>query len=141
MQPVHPHVVRMEARPANNEGEGEITLRQLLRSSLRMRPDRLILGECRGAEVAELLQALNTGHQGSMATIHANSARDALHRLELLFLLHVQGVQSQTARQFISASIQYIVHLERHNGSRKLQGIYELTGCDEGVFLLRKYEI
>lgn len=137
----HPHVVRLEARPPNSEGEGEITLRQLLRAALRMRPDRLIVGECRGAEVCDLLQALNTGHQGSMATIHANSCRDALFRLELLLLLHSQGMNTSAVKSYIGSSIQVILHVEKVQGHRKLKAISELTGMEENIFRLREYEI
>jgi len=141
LQLQHRHVVRMETRPANTEGEGEISLQQLLRSSLRLRPDRIILGECRGAEVCELLQALNTGHQGSMATIHANSSRDALLRLELLLLLNSQGMNIKAAKTYIASAIQVVFHVEKINGLRRLQNISEVMGVEDDVFILRRHEV
>lgn len=139
LQISHPHVVRLESRPANLEGEGEITIRQLLKTALRLRPDRLIVGECRGPEALDLLQALNTGHAGSMATIHANSARDALARLELLCLLGSgNSLGPAVARGYIASAVNILVHLEKRAGKRALESIHEITGVDEGVVLLKR---
>lgn len=133
----HPHVVRLESRPPNSEGEGEVTLRKLLQTALRMRPDRIIIGECRGAESLDLLLALNTGHDGSMATIHANSARDALSRLELLCALNAVNLPPPLIRSYIYASIHILIHLTRHKQQRNIHSIQKLCGLEEGVFLLR----
>lgn len=133
----HPNVVALEARPANIENEGAITLEQLLRSALRMRPDRLIVGECRGPEVYCLLQALNTGHAGSMATIHANSSREALYRLESLALLSAGNVQADAIRRYICSAIDCIVFLKKAQGQRVISEICELRGVDSGNFMLR----
>ena len=138
----HPHVVRLESRPANIEGQGEISLRLLLRAALRLRPDRIILGECRGPEAIDLLQALNTGHAGSMATIHANSARDALSRLEVLCMLGSESALApEVARQYISSAVQVVVHLSRRNGKRKIESIDEVAGIDGGIILLRNISV
>lgn len=125
----HPHVVAMEARQANIEGAGEIALAQLVRQSLRMRPDRLVLGECRGAELRELLAALNTGHDGGAGTIHANSLGDVPARLEALGALAGLGPEA-VARQTVSA-IDLVVHLERRDGVRQLVdlGEFRLDGA------------
>lgn len=138
----HPHVVRLESRPANIEGEGEISLRMLLRTALRMRPDRILVGECRGPEALDLLQALNTGHAGSMASIHASSCRDALARLEILCLLNGENnLPLQALRQYIASAIQVIVFMERKNGQRRVAQIQEVTGLEEGIFLLRNVSV
>jgi pilus assembly protein CpaF len=137
----HPHVVRLEARPANLEGEGAITIRSLLFAALRMRPDRLVLGECRGEEALDVLQAFNTGHGGSFTTVHANSTRDALHRLELLSLLNSENLSSLAVKSFVSSAIHAVVHLEKHNGQRRIACIQELKGMEEGIYLLKNHEI
>lgn len=121
------HVVRMEARPANAEGVGEITLRDLLRSALRLRPDRIVVGEVRGPEALELIQALNTGHAGSMSTVHANSPEEALWRLETLALSGPDRVGEEAVRRQLTASVQMIVQLERRNGHRRVTEIRELN--------------
>ena len=134
----HPHVVRLESRPPNLEGEGKITIRELLKVALRMRPDRLIIGECRGDEVLDLLQALNTGHAGSLSTVHANSPRDALLRLELLCMLSSSNFQSANARAFIASSVDFLVDMKKINGKRVVDSICEISGIDDNTILLRK---
>ncbi len=119
------HVVRLEARPPNIEGGGEITVRQLLRSALRLRPDRIVLGEVRGAEAIELLTALNTGHSGSMSTVHANSPEEALWRLETLALSGSARPSEKAVRRQLSSAIDVIVQLERRDGRRRVVAIEE----------------
>lgn len=137
----HPHVVRLEARPANLEGEGAISIRTLLIAALRMRPDRLVLGEVRGEEALDVLQAFNTGHGGSFTTIHANNPRDALNRLELLSLLNSENLSSHAVKSFVGSAIQAVVHLERKNGVRRIECIQELKGMEEGVYLLKNHDL
>ena len=121
----HPHVVYLEGRPANIEGSGAVTLRDLVRQALRMRPDRLVVGEVRGAEVVDLLNALNTGHSGGAATVHANSAADALVRLELLALQ--AGLGRDAAQQAIATAFRAVVHIERgRDGLRRVRQVLDL---------------
>jgi pilus assembly protein CpaF len=128
-------VVGLETRVPNVEGKGLITQRDLLRNTLRMRPDRIIVGEARGGEVLEMLQAMNTGHDGSMSTLHANDTRDALHRLELMIALSGAELPTKVARQYIASAIQLFVHVARlSNGERKVMRISELTGVSSGEF-------
>lgn len=128
-----PHVVRLEARAPNVEGAGEISIRDLVRNALRMRPDRLIIGEVRGAEVVDMLQALNTGHQGSMSTIHANEPKEALVRLENMAYLGGLKIESAVLKQLIAGAIDLIIHLERMNdGTRRIMAVSELS-ADTGV--------
>ena len=120
----HPHVVRLEARPLSPDGNLEISTRSLVRTALRLRPDRLIIGEVRGAETLDMLSAMNTGHDGSMSTIHANSARDALRRVESLVMQHATNWSRDVVRDHVAASINAIVHVARHiDGSRFIQQI------------------
>jgi len=120
----YPHVVALEARPANVEGRGQITIRQLVINALRMRPDRLIVGECRGAEAFDMVQAMLTGHEGSMSTIHASSPYDALIRLESMVLMAGEGVPHKVIRQQIASAIDVIVHLRREaDGTRKVSEV------------------
>jgi pilus assembly protein CpaF len=120
----HPHVVRLEARPLSPDGNLEISTRSLVRTALRLRPDRLIIGEVRGAETLDMLSAMNTGHDGSMSTIHANSARDALRRVESLVMQHATNWSRDVVRDHVAASIKAIVHVARHiDGSRFIQQI------------------
>ncbi len=128
--------LRCEARMENSEGIGSVGIRDLVRQSLRMRPDRLVLGECRGEETIDLLQALNTGHDGSMSTVHSNSTREAIDRLELLCLMAKERMDPVVARKFISNSLNYIVHMGRINGVRRLQTIAKVSGVEEGQILL-----
>jgi pilus assembly protein CpaF len=134
-----PHVVRLETRPPNIEGEGEITQRDLVRNSLRMRPDRIIIGEVRGAEALDMLQAMNTGHDGSMTTIHANSPRDALTRLEHMVGMSGISIPALVVRQQIAAALNLIVDIERLvDGRRIVTSIQEISGMEEHVVELQE---
>jgi pilus assembly protein CpaF len=113
------HVVRLESRPANAEGVGHVTVRDLVRNALRMRPDRIILGECRGGEALDMLQAMNTGHDGSMTTCHANSGVDALRRLETMVLLADVGLPLAAVREHLAATVDLVVHVVRGLDSRR----------------------
>jgi pilus assembly protein CpaF len=129
----HDHVVALETRPPNIDGHGEITARHLVRNSLRMRPDRVILGEIRGVEVLDLLQAMNTGHDGSLSTIHANSPRDALFRLELLSGFAGYSGSEHTLRQMIASAIDLLVQVARYpDGQRRIRSIVAVDGTDSG---------
>lgn len=137
LQLQHRHVVRMETRPPNNEGAGEITPRSLVRNSLRMRPDRIIIGEVRGGEALDMLQAMNTGHEGSLTTIHANDSRDALARLELMVAMSGFELPIPVVRQYIASGISLVVHLSRLKGGvRRVMQISEIVGVKEGGFHL-----
>jgi pilus assembly protein CpaF len=128
------HVVSLEARPANIEGEGEVRIRDLVRNALRMRPDRIIVGEVRGAETLDMLQAMNTGHDGSLTTIHANAPRDALQRLEMLVLMAGIELPLKAVREQISGGIDLVVHLERLvDGSRRVTHVTEIVGMEGDV--------
>jgi len=123
------HVVSLESKPANIEGEGAIPIRELVRNSLRMRPDRIVVGECRGAEALDMLQAMNTGHDGSLTTLHANTPRDALNRLETLVLMAGMELPSMAIRDQIVGAIDFIVQTARiPDGSRKVTYVSEITG-------------
>jgi pilus assembly protein CpaF len=122
------HVVRLESRPANLEGGGQVTVRALVRNALRMRPDRIIVGEVRGAEALDMLQALNTGHDGSMTTVHANSAADVLRRIETLALMADVALPHSAVREQIASAIDLIVHLERgRDGERRVVSVGEVV--------------
>jgi pilus assembly protein CpaF len=128
------HVIRLESRPPNIEGRGEVTVRDLVRNSLRMRPDRIVVGEVRGAEALDMLQAMNTGHDGSISTIHCNSPRDAFSRLETMVLMNGFNLPSRAIRDQIAAAIDLVVHLERlPNGGRQVVKITEVTGMEGDV--------
>jgi len=134
LQLQQPHVVRLETRPPNIEGKGEVKQRDLVRNALRMRPDRIVVGEVRGAEALDMLQAMNTGHDGSLTTIHANSARDALTRLE--HMVGMSGLPLSTAviRQQVAAAIHLLIQSERmSDGRRVIASIQEITGMEETV--------
>jgi pilus assembly protein CpaF len=134
----HPHVIALEHRPANVEGKGELTIRQLLRNSLRMRPDRILVGEVRGAEALDMLQAMNTGHDGSMSTIHSNSARDALSRLETMVMMASIDIPFEAVRAQIASAVNLIVHQARMpDGRRKVAQIAEVVGYDQNGAILR----
>ena len=134
-----PHVVRLETRPANIEGKGEVTQRALVRNALRMRPDRIILGEVRGAEALDMLQAMNTGHEGSMATIHANTPRDALTRLENMISMAASMLPGKAMRQQISAAIGVVVQVARlTDGKRKVVAIQEITGMEGEIITMQE---
>jgi len=131
----HPHVVRLETRDPNVEGTGEVTQRELVRNSLRMRPDRIIIGEVRGAEALDMLQAMNTGHEGSLTTIHANDTRDALARLEMMVAMTGLELPVPVVRQYISAGIRLVVHLARlQGGVRRITRISEIVGIQDGAY-------
>jgi pilus assembly protein CpaF len=133
------HVVRMETRPQNIEGKGEVSQRALLRNSLRMRPDRIIVGEVRGAEVLDMLQAMNTGHDGSMTTIHANSPRDAITRLEHMLGMAGLKVDSRSMRQQISAALSVVIQVSRlSDGKRKITSLQEITGMEGDVITMQE---
>ncbi len=133
------HVVRLEARPPNVEGLGAVTIRDLVRNALRMRPDRIIVGEVRGAEALDMLQAMNTGHSGSMATIHANSAADALSRLETMTLMANVALPLKVVRDQIAAAVDFVVHLERQpDGSRRVTEVVRLSGTSAGRYQTRR---
>src|SRR5512146_3108716 len=128
------HVVRLETRPANIEGAGAITQRDLVINTLRMRPDRIIVGESRGPEALDMLQAMNTGHDGSMTTVHANSPRDAFSRLETMVMMASQHVPDKVIRQQLASAINIVVHMARlSDGTRKVTGIAEVAGVEHDV--------
>lgn len=133
------HVVTLESRPANIEGKGEIPIRDLVRNALRMRPDRIVVGECRGGEALDMLQAMNTGHDGSMTTIHSNSTRDAIARLETLVLFSGIKLPTRAIREQIGGAINLIVQLSRlKDGSRKITEISEITGMEGDIITMQK---
>ncbi|MGE0706453.1 MAG: ATPase, T2SS/T4P/T4SS family [Planctomycetota bacterium] len=133
-----PHVVTLEARQPNLEGEGAITIRDLLKNCLRMRPDRIIVGECRGGEALDMLQAMNTGHDGSLTTIHSNSPRDCIARIETLVLFAGTDLPSKAIREQIASAVHLIVQQTRlHDGSRKVTYITEVTGMEGGVVTMQ----
>jgi pilus assembly protein CpaF len=133
------HVVRLETRPASPDGVADVTARDLLRNVLRMRPDRIILGEVRSSEAIEMLQAMGTGHDGSMATLHANSPRDALERLEMLIGLHGFSADLQAVRRFISGAADIVLHLARQpDGKRKVLSVCEVVGMEGPAYALRE---
>ena len=139
LQMQQPHVVRMETRPANIEGKGEITQRALVRNALRMRPDRIIIGEVRGAEAVDMLQAMNTGHDGSLTTIHANNARDALSRLENMIGMANLNLPHKAARQQIASAITVVIQaLRLIDGKRKITSIQEITGMEGDVITMQE---
>jgi pilus assembly protein CpaF len=134
------YVVRLETRPPNLEGKGEIVQRDLVRNSLRMRPDRIIVGEVRGAEVLDMLQAMNTGHDGSLSTIHANSARDALDRLETLVAMAGLNIPHYAVRKQISSAIDVIIQVARlSDGSRKIVSLQEISGMEGDVITMQEF--
>lgn len=135
----HPHVARMESRPAGLDGNGEINTRDLMRNSLRMRPDRIIVGEVRGAEVMEMLQAMNTGHDGSMATVHASSPRECLYRLEMLAGFAGFAGSEMSLRRQIASALNFIVQIGRlPNGKRRVVSITEVTGVNDNVIVMQE---
>ena len=145
LQLQQPHVVRLETRPPNLEGEGEIKMRDLIKNCLRMRPERIIVGEVRGPEAFDLLQAMNTGHDGSMGTLHANSPREALSRLESMIMMGGYALPIKTIREMICGSVDVIVQASRlRDGSRKITHITEVLGMEEEMVTLQNiivYEI
>jgi len=128
------HVVTLESRPSNIEGRGEITIRDLVINALRMRPDRIVVGECRGEEALDMLQAMNTGHDGSMTTAHSNSPRDTLGRLETMVLMAGMDLPVRAIREQISSAVDLVVHQERmRDGSRKVVNVTEVSGMEGDV--------
>jgi pilus assembly protein CpaF len=139
LQLQQPHVARMETRPANIEGHGELKQRDLVKNALRMRPDRVILGECRGEEAFDMLQAMNTGHEGSMATIHANTPRDAISRLEQMLGMTGMPMTVQSIRSQIASALDVIVQLTRlSDGKRKVTSVAEVTGMEGDVIQMQE---
>jgi pilus assembly protein CpaF len=133
------HVVRLETRPTNIEGRGEVTQRELVKNALRMRPDRIILGEVRGAETLDMLQAMNTGHDGSLTTIHANSCRDAMTRVETLVAMAGLNLSTKSLRNYISSALDVIIQLTRlADGTRKMTSVQEITGMEGDVITLQE---
>ena len=132
------HVVRLESRPRNIEGKGEITIRDLVRNSLRMRPDRIVIGEVRGGESLDMLQAMNTGHDGSISTVHANSPRDAISRLETLVLMAGMDLPLRAIREQIASAVNLIVHISRlRDGSRRITHVTEVQGMEGDIVTLQ----
>ncbi|HMR76330.1 MAG TPA: CpaF/VirB11 family protein, partial [Polyangiaceae bacterium] len=132
LQLAQPHVVSLEPRPANMEGKGEYTIRDLLKNAMRMRPDRVVVGECRGGEALDMLQAMNTGHDGSLTTTHANSPLEAMKRIETLCLMAGIDLPSRAVREQIAGSINLIVQQTRFSdGSRRVSAIAEVLGLDD----------
>ena len=138
LQLQQPHVVRLEYRPPNIEGRGEVTIRDLVRNALRMRPDRIVVGEVRGGETLDMLQAMNTGHDGSITTAHANSPRDSLSRLETMVLMAGVDLPVRAIREQISAAVQVIAHVERlRDGTRRITKVSELVGMEGDIITLQ----
>jgi pilus assembly protein CpaF len=134
-----PHVVRLETRPPNIEGKGEVNQRALVRNALRMRPDRIILGEVRGAEAVDMLQAMNTGHEGSLATIHSNTPRDALSRLEKMVGMSGLNLTPRATRQQIASAVTVVLQVSRlTDGTRKLVSLQEVTGMEGDVIAMQE---
>jgi len=132
------HVVTLESRPANLEGKGEVTIRNLVKNSLRMRPDRIIIGECRAGEALDMLQAMNTGHDGSLSTAHANTPRDAVSRLETMVLMAGTALPVRAIREQIASAIQLVVQQSRlRDGSRKITQVTEIQGMEGDVVVLQ----
>ena len=133
-----PHVVRLESRPPNIEGKGQVTIRDLVRNSLRMRPDRIIVGEVRGPEALDMLQAMNTGHDGSICTVHSNSPRDSLSRLETMTMMSGMELGIRAIREQISSAIDIIVHQERmKDGTRRITHVSEISGMEGDIITLQ----
>jgi pilus assembly protein CpaF len=132
------HVVRLEKRPPNIEGKGEITIRQLVINALRMRPDRIVVGECRGGEALDMLQAMNTGHDGSMTTVHANRPRDALRRVETMVLMAGMEIPLKAIREQVASSIELVIHMERmKDGTRRVTQVSEVQGMESDTIVMQ----
>ncbi|HSM00957.1 MAG TPA: CpaF family protein [Acidimicrobiia bacterium] len=138
LQLLQEHVVRLEARPPNVEGRGSVTIRDLVRNALRMRPDRIIVGEVRGPEALDMMQAMNTGHEGSMSTVHSNTPRDALSRLETMILMSGLEIPVSAIREYIASALSVIVHLGRlSDGSRRVTRVAEVVGMEGDVITMQ----
>jgi len=134
---VQPHVIALEARPANMEGKGQVTIRELVKNCLRMRPDRIVVGECRGGEALDMLQAMNTGHDGSLTTGHANTPRDMLRRLEVMVLMAGMDLPVMAIREQVASAVDIIIQQNRFSdGSRRITSITEVTGMEGDVVQL-----
>jgi len=132
------HVVRLEKRPPNVEGKGEITIRQLVINALRMRPDRIVVGECRSSETLDMLQAMNTGHDGSMTTVHSNGPRDTLRRIETMVLMAGMELPLKAIREQVAGAVELVVHLERvKDGSRKVTNVSEVQGMEGDTIVMQ----
>ena len=132
-------MLRLESRPPNIEGEGAIPIRELVRNSLRMRPDRIIVGEIRGAEALDMLQAMNTGHEGSLSTVHSNSPRDALSRIETMVLMAGYDLPVKAIRQQVASALDMVVHLARlQDGSRRVTSVTEVQGMESDVITMQE---
>ena len=136
------HVIRLEARPPNVEGHGQVPIRDLVRNALRMRPDRIVVGEVRGGEALDMLQAMNTGHEGSLSTLHANTPRDALSRLETMVLMAGLELPVRAIREQIASALDVIIHLERlRDGTRRVTEVAEVNGMEgETITLSTLYQ-
>ncbi|HEY0394568.1 MAG TPA: ATPase, T2SS/T4P/T4SS family, partial [Candidatus Elarobacter sp.] len=133
------HIVRLEGRPANLQGAGEVRIRDLVRNALRMRPDRIIVGECRGGEALDMLQAMNTGHDGSLTTVHANSARDALSRIETMVLMAGFELPVRAIREQVAGAVDLVVQVARlRDGSRRVTGVSEVVGMEGDVVTMQE---
>ncbi|MBC7396794.1 MAG: CpaF family protein [Bdellovibrionales bacterium] len=138
ISPAHVHYLSLLSRTQNADGFGAVSLRDLLKQTLRMRPDRILLGECRGDEVLDLLQALNTGHRGTLATLHANSAKDALRRIELLALIAAKGtIPSSLIKELLAHGVQKLVFIARQQGVRKIETILQIEGIERDIIFTR----
>ena len=134
-----PHVIRLESRPANIEGRGEVKIRDLVRNALRMRPDRILVGECRGGEALDMLQAMNTGHDGSLTTVHANTPRDALSRLETMVLMAGFDLPVRAIREQIASAVDIVIQTERQrDGARKISSITEVVGMEGEIVTMQE---
>ena len=139
LQLQQPHVARLETRPPSVEGRGEIRQRELLKNALRMRPDRIILGECRGEEAFDMLQAMNTGHEGSMTTVHANTPRDAMSRIEQMIGMVAANMSVSSVRSQIASGISLILQLQRMtDGKRRVTSVAEITGMEGDVIQMQE---
>ena len=131
--------MRLEARPSNIEGRGRVTIRELFRNALRMRPDRIIIGECRGEETLDMLQAMNTGHEGSMTTVHANSPRDVISRLDSMVLMSSIELPIRAIRQMVASAVQIFLQISRFpDGTRKITSVSEVAGVSRGTEIVLK---
>lgn len=139
LQLVQPHIVSLEARPPNMEGKGQVTIRDLVRNCLRMRPDRIVVGECRGGEALDMLQAMNTGHDGSLTTAHANSPRDMLSRLEVMVMMAGMDLPAMAIREQVASAVNIVVQQSRYSdGSRRVTSISEITGVESGTIQMQE---
>jgi pilus assembly protein CpaF len=139
LQLQQPHVVRLETRPMNIEGKGEVTQRDLVRNALRMRPDRIVVGEVRGGEAIDMLQAMNTGHDGSLTTIHANTTRDALARLETMIQMTGMRLSDRAMRQQVASAVNLVIQVARlTDGTRRIVSISELTGMEGEMITMQE---